>query len=137
MVGFALMYLGRDPNSESLEDVARETGRDVEIRYVIPKEGATLWIDTLAIPKDAPHPANAHRLIDYLMRPDVIAEVTKATFYPNANSAADELLPPEIRNDPMVYPDASAMRRLHMNAALSDAYTRAQNREFTRFKTGR
>jgi putrescine transport system substrate-binding protein len=184
MVGFALMYLGRDPNSESLEDLAdamevlmairpylreitampatsalvngdicvaispsadfraardlaRETGRDVEIRYVIPKEGATLWIDTLAIPKDAPHPANAHRLIDYLMRPDVIAEVTKATFYPNANSAANELLPPEIRNDPMVYPDASAMGRLHMNAALSEAYTRAQNREFTRFKTGR
>jgi putrescine transport system substrate-binding protein len=184
MVGFALMYLGRDPNSESLEDLADamqvlmairpylreitampatsalvngdvcvaisvsadfraardlalETGRDVQIRYVIPKEGATLWIDTLAIPKDAPHPGNAHRLIDYLMRPDVIAEVTKATYLPNANSTANELLPPEIRNDPMIYPDASAMERLHMNAALSDAYTRAQNREFTRFKTGR
>ena len=184
MVAFALMYLGRDPNSESLEDLAdamqvlmairpyvrdvtsmpatsalvdgdiclavspsaefraarelaRETGRDVDIRYVIPKEGAMLWIDTLAIPKDAPHPLNAHRLIDYLMRPDVIAGVTQAISFPNANSAATELLPPEIRNDPMIYPDAAAMERLHMNAVLSDEYTRAQNREFTRFKTGR
>ncbi len=184
MVGFALMYLGRDPNSESLEDLAdamkvlmairpyvrditsmpatgalvdgdicfavspssefaaarqlaRETGRDVEIRYVIPKEGAMLWIDTLAIPKDAPHPGNAHRLIDYLMRPDVIADVTRAIYFPNANVAATDLLPPEIRDDPMIYPDAAAMQRLHMNAVLSDEYTRAQNREFTRFKTGR
>ena len=184
MVGFALMYLGRDPNSESLEDLAdamrllmairpyvrdvtsmpatsalvdgdiclavspsaefraarelaRETGRDVDIRYVIPKEGAMLWIDTLAIPKDAPHPVNAHRLIDYLMRPEVIAEVTTAVHFPNANRAATELLPQDIRNDPMVYPDAAAMQRLHMNAALSDEYTRAQNREFTRFKAGR
>jgi putrescine transport system substrate-binding protein len=184
MVGFALMYLGRDPNSESLDDLAdamrvlmairpyvrdvtsmpatsalvdgdiclavspsaefraarelaRETGRDVEIRYVIPKEGAMLWIDTLAIPKDAPHPANAHRLIDYLMRPEVIAQVTAAVHFPNANRSATELLPREIRDDPMVYPDAAAMRRLHMNAALSDEYTRIQNREFTRFKAGR
>jgi putrescine transport system substrate-binding protein len=184
MVGFALMYLGRDPNSESIQDLAdamrllmairpyvrditsmpatsplvngdvcfavgpnaefraaralaRDTGRDVEIRYVIPREGAMLWIDTLAIPKDAPHPGNAHRLIDYLMRPDVITGVTRAIYLPNANSAGNELLPPEIRNDPMIYPDAAAMERLHMNAALSDAYTRAQNREFTRFKAGR
>lgn len=184
MVGFALLYLGRDPNSESLEDLAdamkvlmairpylreitampvtsalvngdvcvaisvnadfraardlaRDTGRDLEIRYVIPKEGALLWIDTLAIPKDAPHPDNAHRLIDYLMRPEVIAEVTKAIYFPNANSEANELLPPQIRDDPMIYPDASVMERLHMYEALSDDYLRAQNREFTRFKTGR
>jgi putrescine transport system substrate-binding protein len=184
MVGFALMYLGRDPNSESLDDLAdamqvlmairpfvrditsmpltgplvngdicfavspsaefraarelaQQSGRDIEIRYVIPKEGAMLWIDTLAIPKDAPHPGNAHRLLDYLMRPDVIAGVTRSIYLPNANSSATELLPPEIRNDPMIHPDAAAIRRLHMNAALSEKYTRAQNREFTRFKTGR
>lgn len=184
MVGFALMYLGRDPNSESLQDLAdamrvlmairpyvrdvtsmpatsalvngdiclavapsadfraarelaRETGREVEIRYVIPREGATLWIDTLAIPKDAPHPMNAHRLVDYLMRPEVIAEVTAAVHLPNANRSATGLLPMEIRDDPILYPGAAEMERLHMNAALSDEYTRAQNREFTRFKAGR
>lgn len=183
MTSFALMYLGREPNSERPEDLAaamevlmavrpyvrditsgminaqlvdgdicvavgpnsdfalardlaRETGRDVEFRYVIPKEGAVLWIDTLAIPADAPHPENAHRLLDYLMRREVIVEVTKAIHFPSANLPARELLPEAVRADPIVYPDAAAMSRLHMNAALSDEYTRMQNREFDRFRTG-
>jgi putrescine transport system substrate-binding protein len=183
MTSFALMYLGRDPNSERPEDLAaamkvlmairpyvrditsgminaqltegevcvaisassdfalardlaRETGRDVEIRYVIPREGAVLWIDVLAIPADAPHPDNAHRLLDYLMRPEVIAEVTKAVHFPSANVPARDLLPDAVRNDPIVYPSPAAMARLHMNAALSEEYTRQQNREFDRFRTG-
>ena len=183
MTSFALLYLGKDPNSERPEDLAaamqvlgairpyvrditsglvttalvdgeicfavgpnadfraarnlaRETGRDVEIRYVIPQEGAMLWIDTLAIPVDAPHPELAHRLIDYLMRPEVIARVTEATSFASANVPGNALDAEELRQDPSVYPDAAARQRLHMNAALSDEYTRLQNREFDRFRTG-
>lgn len=184
MTSFALLYLGRDPNSERPEDLtaamsvltrirpyvrnitgavatsalvngdicfavapsadfraarelARQTDREVEIRYVIPKQGAMMWIDTLAIPADAPHPGNAHRLIDYLMRPDVIAGVTNAIYFPNANRSAAVLLSTGVHDDPMIYPGAEVMGRLHMNAALSAEFTRQQNREFTRFRTGR
>jgi putrescine transport system substrate-binding protein len=184
MTGFALLYLGRDPNSESLEDleaamqvltrirpyvrdisgslvstqlaegefcvavapssdfriardIARHAKRDTQLRYIIPREGAILWIDTLAIPVDAPHPDNAHRLIDHLMRPDVAAEITEAVYFANANASASTLVADEVRNDPTIYPDEATMGRLHMNAALSAEYTRAQNRAFERFRSGR
>jgi putrescine transport system substrate-binding protein len=70
------------------------------------------------------------------MRPDVIAGVTNAIFLPNANVGATSLLSADVRNDPMIYPPAEAMQRLRMNAALSDRYTREQNREFDRFRAG-
>lgn len=88
----------------------------------------------LAIPKDAPHPANAHKLIDFLMRPDVIAKITTATYLANANLDATPLVPPELRNDPLNYPDAEMMRRLQVNAAMSPEISRKQSREYTRFK---
>src|SRR5206468_1460157 len=52
---------------------AKEANTGVEIRYLIPDEGSLLWFDLMAIPKDAPHPANAYRFLDYLMEPRVIA----------------------------------------------------------------
>lgn len=116
--------------------LSRETGRNVDIRYVIPREGSILWMDVLAIPADAPHPENAHRLINYLLRPDVIAKVTESTGFANANLSSSPLVPAELRNDPLVYPDAASMQRLHMIKSHSDQYSRQQNREFTRFRTG-
>jgi putrescine transport system substrate-binding protein len=183
MVSHALTYLGRDPNSERLEDLtaamqvlmairpyvreitastvtrqlvegeacvavgvngdfhmarmlARDSGKNLNIRYVIPKEGAMLWVDVLAIPADAPHPENAHRLINYLLRPEVIAKVTESTGFANANAAATDLIPGDLRSDPTIYPDAAALQRLRMGSAHTDAYSRQQNREFTRFRTG-
>jgi putrescine transport system substrate-binding protein len=116
--------------------LARETGRDIELRYVVPREGGLLWFDLLAIPADAPNPVHAHRLVDYLMRPEVIAQVTLHTGFANANVAGTALLPAELRNDPTVYPDAATMRRLQVVKVHTDEYSRLQNREFTRFRTG-
>jgi putrescine transport system substrate-binding protein len=121
--------------------LARKLGREgvhsADIRYLIPKEGSILWIDVLAIPVDAPHPGNAHRLIDYLLRPDVIANVTDYTGFANANASAARLITAELRNDATVYPDAVAMQRLQMNKAHTDEFSRRQNRELTRFRTGK
>lgn len=116
--------------------LARETGRDVDLRYVVPREGGLLWFDLLAIPANAPNSGNAHRLIDYLMRPEVIARITEHTGFANANATGTALLPAELRNDPTVYPDAATMQRLQVAKVHSDEYSRLQNREFTRFRTG-
>jgi putrescine transport system substrate-binding protein len=118
-------------------DQAQQAGTGAKLRYVIPREGGMLWFDLLAIPADAPHPANAHKLIDFLMRPDVIAKVTAATYLANANRSADSLVPAALRQDPLIYPDAAAMERLQVVAASSAAYSRKLSREFTRFKTAR
>jgi putrescine transport system substrate-binding protein len=184
LVRHALLYLGRDPNSEDAQDLddamkaldeIRPYLRDVtsalrigdyaegevcvfavpsadvrlardqalqaktgaELRYVIPEEGGLLWFDMLAIPADAPHPGNAHKLIDFLLRPDVIAKVTEATYLANANRGADALVPPALRQDPLIYPDDAALERLHAVTAYSSQYARNQSRAFTRFKTAR
>jgi len=134
--GQACVAIGVNGDFHLAQKLARETRLGTEIRYFYPREGAMLWIDVLAIPADAARPYNAHRLIDCLMRPEVIARVTEATGFANANASATALLPARLRGDPTIYPDAASMKRLHVGKVHTDEYSRLQNREFTRFRTG-
>jgi putrescine transport system substrate-binding protein len=118
-------------------DRAEEAGKPIDIRYSIPREGALMWFDTLAIPADAPHPANAHKFIEYLLRPEVAAANSNFVYYANANARATSLLDEELRDDPGIYPTPEVKARLHANLAKSPAFTRALNRAWTRFVTGR
>lgn len=108
----------------------------LNLDYVIPKEGSIIWFDLLAIPADAPHPDNAHALIDYLLRPEVAARISNHTFYANGNRASFELLNEEIRNDPSIYPPPAVMQRLFPNPVKGSDYVRARNRLWTQLKTG-
>jgi len=118
-------------------DRAEEVGRGVEIEYVIPREGAVLWFDLMAIPADAPHPENAHAFIDFLMVPENIAEITNEVAYANANLAATQWVDPEIRDDPGVYPTGELRERLVTLDPLPDDIQRARVRTWTQIKTGR
>ena len=69
-------------------DRAAEAENGVEIAYVIPDEGALLWMDTLAIPADAPHPENAHKFINFIMDAQITADITNYVWYANANTAS-------------------------------------------------
>ena len=93
-------------------------------------------IDMLAIPRDAPHPDNAHRFLDYILRPDVIAAITDAVSYPNPNRAATALVDPAIRDDPGIYPPPEVMRRLYIDEPAPRAYERARTRVWNRVKSG-
>jgi putrescine transport system substrate-binding protein len=108
----------------------------LELEYVIPREGTVLWFDLLAVPADAPNPDNAHALIDYLLRPDVAARITNKTYFANGNAAAFDLLDPEIRDDPAIYPPPEVMARLFPNPVKEMSYVRNRNRLWTRVKTG-
>ena len=94
-------------------------------------------VDMLGIPADAPHPENALRFIDYLLRPEVIADVTDAVWYPNPNLPATALVNPEIRNDQAVYPPEEIRRRLYVDLPAPADYERARTRAWTRLKSGR
>ena len=108
----------------------------LNLDYVIPKEGTIIWFDLLAIPADAPHPDNAHKLIDYLLRPEVAARITNHTYFANGNRASFELLNEDIRNDPSIYPPPEVMQRLFPNPVKEQPYVRARNRLWTQLKTG-
>ena len=85
-------------------DRAVEAGQGVDIAYTIPKEGAVIWFDNLAIPSDAPHPENAHLFLDYMMEAEVAAAISNYVFYANANSASLPYVDEEVKSDPSIYP---------------------------------
>jgi putrescine transport system substrate-binding protein len=113
-----------------------EAARPVEITYVIPKEGSSQWFDTMAIPANAPHVANAHALIDFLMEPEVIAAISNDIGCANGNGASVPFLRPELKDDPSITPNADVQARLRPSYARSQAYSREVNRAWTRIKTG-
>ncbi len=123
--------------SGDIYQARRDAAPGIDIRYVIPKEGAIIWFDMLAIPVDAPHPANAHRLIDFLLRPEVAAANARATWYATPNRDARALLPAEMRDDPMIYPDAATMARLHPDLPDPPRVVRLRNRAWVNVKAGR
>lgn len=114
---------------------AAEAGRGDEIVFLLPQEGALRWIDVIAIPRDAPHPEAAHAFVDFLLRPEVIAAISREVGYASGNRDAKALLDPELRADPVVYPPESA--RLIDPRILAPESERARQRAFTAIKAGR
>jgi putrescine transport system substrate-binding protein len=114
---------------------AREANNGVEIEIFLPKEGAIFNIDVMAIPADAPHPENAHKFIDFILEPKIIAAITASVGYANAVPASRPFIPAEIASDPVVYPPAGAKL---LSAPLETArFERDRNRLWTRIKSGR
>src|SRR5271168_3756667 len=183
MIRAVFSYLGKDPNSQSAEDLAaaesvltkirpfirnihsseyiealangdlciavayngdvmqardraREANKGIDIKYSVPKEGTILWFDMLAIPKDAPDPDSAYAFLNYMMDPNVIADVSNFKRYADANAAAQALVLPEVKNDPGIYPTPQQREALTVQLSDSPDQTRAVTRVWQKFKTG-
>jgi putrescine transport system substrate-binding protein len=113
---------------------AKEAGQK-EVRYVALKELAELTFDMLAVPKDAPHPAEAMQFINFLLQPDVMAAITNQVRYPNAVPASLPMVNADVRDDPNVFPDTSSPRFFTVRAP-SQAADRLRTRMWARFKAG-
>jgi len=135
--GELCVALGWSGDITQARDRAKEAGKLVQLAYSIPKEGTISLFDVLAIPVDAPHVANAHLFINYLLRPDVAASNSNATKYANPVPASIALLSPQLSSDAGVYPPPEVRARLAPQRAKSPEFTRLMNRTWTRFKTGR
>jgi putrescine transport system substrate-binding protein len=116
---------------------AKEANNGIDIGYVIPKEGTLMSLDSLAIPSDAPHPAEAYAFIDYLLRPEVAARNTNATNFANGVVASKPFVSQDILNNPAIYPDAETMRRLFTVTTYDQATQKFVTREWVRVKTGK
>jgi len=116
---------------------AAEARNDIEIGYAIPKEGAQMFFDNLAIPADAKNVSEAYELINYLYRPDVAAKNSDFLSYANGNLASQKLVDPKILNDRNIYPDEATQKKLFVITARDPATQRIINRLWTRVKTGR
>ena len=183
MIRAVMSYLGKDPNSQSAEDLAaaeavlskirpyirninsseyiealangdlciavayngdvmqardraREAKNGIEIQYAVPKEGSILWFDMLAVPKDAPDPESAYAFLNYIMTPQVAADISNFKRYADANAAAQPLVQSSVKDDPGIYPTPDQMQRLKVQLADSPEQTRAITRVWQKFKTG-
>jgi putrescine transport system substrate-binding protein len=117
-------------------DRAQDANKGIEIKYSIPKEGTILWFDMMAIPKDAPDPESAYAFINFIMNPEVIAEITNFKGYANANAAAQPLVLASVKNDPGIYPTPELLPKLSVQLADSADQTRAITSVWQKFKTG-
>ena len=127
------MLQARDRAAEAAE---ANKGKANVIKYSVPKQGTIIWFDMMGIPKDAPHPNNAHAFINYILKPEVAASISNFVNYANGNAAATAMVDESVRNDPGVYPPPEVKAKLFPDLSETQEYTRLLNRTWTRFRTG-
>jgi spermidine/putrescine transport system substrate-binding protein len=109
-------------------DIAQVMTEDDDLDFVIPKEGSQFNSDTLAIPKGAPHPKNAHAFINYMLDAEVDKKITETILFPTPNAAAKALMPDSYKNNPVIYPPADVLARCEyakFNEKLQPLYEEA------------
>jgi putrescine transport system substrate-binding protein len=134
--GDLCIAVGYNGDVMQARDRAREANKGIEIKYMVPKEGSILWFDMLAIPKDAPDPDSAYAYLNYIMTPQVIADISNFKRYANANVASQPLVLPSVKDDPGIYPPPEQRQKLAVQLADSADQTRAITRVWQKFKTG-
>lgn len=117
---------------------ATEAGKGVNVEYSLPKEGAQLWFDQMAIPVDAPNVEEAHAFMNYMLKPEVAAKASNFVSYANGNLKSQEFLDDSVKNNTSIYPTAEVLAKLFTVPAIEDPKTqRALTRAWTKAKSGR
>lgn len=117
-------------------DRAAEAENGVNVSYSTPIEGALMWFDQMAIPKDAPNVENAHKFIDFIMRPDVMAQASNYVYYANGNKASQAFLEPDVIGDTAIYPSEAALNTLYTTTPYPPKVQRKVTRLWTKVKSG-
>ena len=111
-----------------------KTGQNIEA--LLPKTGGLLFFDTMVIPVDAPHPGNAHKFINYIMKPEVHASLTNKVFYANPNKDSKKFVDPNVASNPTVFLSDAELKKMEAPGALNNDTRRSMTRLYTSFKTG-
>ena len=130
----ALGWAG-DMNIARSRALENKNGNDIEV--LLPSTGGLIFMDNLAIPKDAKHPNNAYAFMDYFLRPEVSASLTNELGYATANKASLADVKPEIAKDPAVFPDAENLKKMVSPASFSNEARESMSNVFTNFKKGK
>ena len=115
---------------------AAESEKKLEIAYAIPKEGTLINFDTMAVPKDAPHPENALAWIDFNMRPEIAAANSSYVSYANPIPESLPLMDQAVAKDPGVFPPDDVKAKLFVVETSDAKLLRLQNRLWTRVVSG-
>jgi len=134
--GDICISLGYNGDMVQARKRAQEANNGNKIGYVIPDEGSLLWFNLLAIPRDAPHAANAYLFINYILNPSVLDNITNAVGYANALRDPSPALDASIAADPVVYPTPEERKRLFVPTEDTPEQARVITRIWQKFKMG-
>jgi putrescine transport system substrate-binding protein len=134
--GDICLVLGYSGDVFQAKSRAEEAKNNVNIGYSIPSQGAQMWFDMMAIPKDAPHPAEALEFINYIQKPEVIAKATNFVFYANGNKASQAFIDKEVLDDPVIYPPGDMMKKLFTTTPYDNKIQKTVTRLWTTVVTG-
>ena len=123
-----------DVNIARQRAIEGKTGQNLQA--LIPKTGGLLFFDSMVIPADAAHPGNAHKWINYILRPEVSASLTNKVFYANPTLASKQFVKPEVANNPTVFLPPADLKNMMPPDSLSNDLRRLMTRTYTGFKTG-
>ncbi len=118
------------------QERARENGTGAHLAFTLPKEGSNITYNAFLIPASAPHPEAAHKFLNFILDPKVIAEITNDIHYGNDNLAARPFVGKDILDDPAIYPSPEVRAKLYLPEAFGPDYDRQRTRVWTRIKTG-
>ncbi|OGR89020.1 MAG: hypothetical protein A3J74_00220 [Elusimicrobia bacterium RIFCSPHIGHO2_02_FULL_57_9] len=117
-------------------DVLQAARENPNLDYVVPKEGSYMWADNMCLARGSEHREDALRLVDYLLKPEIGAEIANFVQYASPNAAARPLLGEKLLNDPRVYPTPEIAKRLKFHALLDPATTQIWNETWNDIKVG-
>jgi putrescine transport system substrate-binding protein len=133
--GNLCLSLGYSGDVTQAQRAAVAAGKPIDFQYRIPKEGTTVWMDTMAIPADAKHPEYAYAFINFVMRPENMAAISNFTGYPTSSAKARASVDADMRNNPDIYVDDATYERLIPGKDIPQREMRARMRAWTKFKT--
>lgn len=133
--GDLCLSLGYSGDFTQAQRAASGAGKAADFRFHIPREGTTVWMDTMAIPVDAKHPEYAYAFINFVMRPENMAAISNFTGYPTSSAKARPMVDADMRNNPDIYADEATYARLIPGKDIPQRSMRARMRAWTTFKT--
>ena len=137
MLASGQICLAMDYSGDVVQAASRaKEAKQAPVQYVLPKEFTELSFDMLAVPKDAPHPAEAMQFINFILQPENMAAITNKVGYPNAVPASLAMIQESVKENPNVFPPAAVLSRAFTARAPSQAADRARTRMWARFKAG-
>jgi putrescine transport system substrate-binding protein len=124
-----------DINIARRRAIENHTGQKIEV--LVPRRDGRVFFDVMAIPVDAPHPLNAQKWINYILRPEVAAGLTNKVYYANASAQASRFVLPDVARNRTIFLSDQELATMNAAAILPDAASRRlQTRTYTSFKAG-
>lgn len=102
-------------------DIFLASAQNPSLQFIYPNEGFVITLDSIAIPQGAKHVENAHCFIDFVLRAEIAKQITLESGFSTPNLAAKELLPEDIRTNPILYPTAAILKRGQFQADVGEA----------------